>query len=50
MVRILGAGNADVWVENELEAEVNGAGNIFYRGAVTQVKSSVRGAGSIKKR
>ncbi len=50
VVRILGTGNADVWVESELEAEVNGAGNISYRGAVTQVKSSVRVAGSINKR
>jgi hypothetical protein len=50
VVRILGAGNADVWVGKELEAEINGAGNIFYRGGETHVKSSVRGAGSVNRR
>ena len=50
VVRILGAGNADVWVEKELDAEIKGAGNISYRGEKTQVKSTVRGAGAVNKR
>jgi hypothetical protein len=46
-VRVTGTGNATVWVEEELEAVISGAGSVNYRGNPT-IQEHISGAGSIK--
>lgn len=47
-INVSGAGNARLFVNKELDAEVSGAADIIYRGNAA-LSSSVSGAGSIKK-
>jgi hypothetical protein len=46
-VHISGAGSADVWAVETLDAVISGAGSVNYIGSPT-VKQSISGAGSIK--
>jgi hypothetical protein len=46
---ISGAGDAEINVTKELNAEISGAGTVRYKGDPAKVDSNVSGAGSIKK-
>jgi hypothetical protein len=48
-VDISGAGDADVYASEKLDAQVSGVGNINYKGGATGVTQQVSGAGSVKK-
>jgi hypothetical protein len=49
-VRIAGSGDAKVTANKALEVSVAGSGDVSYGGAVTAVKTSVAGSGSIQRR
>jgi hypothetical protein len=46
---ISGAGNAQVSVSKELDADISGAGSVHYKGNPAKLIENVSGAGSIKK-
>jgi hypothetical protein len=46
-IELSGAGEADVWASDRLDAEVSGAGNVRYFGSTKEVHQDVSGAGSI---
>lgn len=46
---ISGAGDAEISVKDELNANISGAANLHYRGTPTKIIEDVSGAGSIKK-
>ena len=48
-VDISGAGDADVYASNKLDAQVSGAGSVAYKGSATNINQQVSGAGSVKK-
>ncbi len=48
-VEMSGSGNAELYVNKELSAEISGSGNIRYKGEGTITSSSVAGSGKIKK-
>ncbi|MBL0051533.1 MAG: DUF2807 domain-containing protein [Bacteroidetes bacterium] len=48
-VSVSGVGNATVNVNEELDAKVTGAGNIYYSGKVTDVKTKISGIGKIER-
>lgn len=48
-VTINGSGEATVLANGELDAEINGSGNIIYAGKPEAVHSSINGSGRIKK-
>jgi hypothetical protein len=47
-VDISGAGNAEVFASDQLEANVSGAGSVKYKGGAKKVKQDVSGAGTVK--
>ncbi len=47
-VKINGSGNAQINVKTGLNAQINGSGDVLYRGAPKSVKSEVNGSGKIK--
>lgn len=49
-VRVAGSGDASVTANRQLEVSVAGSGDVRYGGAVTTVKSSVAGSGSVTRR
>jgi hypothetical protein len=48
-VHISGAGDAEVYASQKLEAHVSGAGTIHYKGNARSVKQEVSGAGRVNK-
>jgi len=46
-VTINGSGSTSVWVANELDVNINGAGNVRYYGDPVSVRESINGAGSV---
>ena len=50
VVDISGSGNCEIFVEESLEAEVSGSGDVEYRGEPKIVNTEVSGSGTIKKR
>lgn len=48
-VDISGAGDADVYASQQLNAQVSGVGSISYKGGAANVQQQVSGAGSVKK-
>lgn len=48
-VEISGAGDAEVYASQKLEAHVSGAGNVKYKGEVKNINQQVSGAGSVEK-
>ncbi len=46
-VRISGAGNAEIYASESLDARISGAGNLDYWGSPDKKKTSVSGVGSI---
>ena len=48
-IHISGAGNATVWVEEELDANISGAGSVDYFGK-PEVSKNVSGVGSVNGR
>ncbi|ODV08556.1 MAG: hypothetical protein ABT20_11930 [Rubrivivax sp. SCN 70-15] len=49
-VHIAGSGDASVTANQQLEVSIAGSGDVRYGGAVTNVKSSVAGSGSVTRR
>ncbi|HZG23666.1 MAG TPA: head GIN domain-containing protein [Chitinophagaceae bacterium] len=49
-VDISGAGDAEVYASEKLDAEVSGAGNVSYKGDAPEVNQKVSGAGSVNKK
>jgi len=49
-VIINGSGDANVWVEQSISAQVNGSGDILYTGNPAEVNKQVNGSGDITKR
>ena len=49
-VDISGAGDAEVYASEKLEADVSGAGNVSYKGNAPAVNQKVSGAGSVSKK
>ena len=47
-VRLNGSGDVEVTVSNELDAVVNGSGDVTYRGNPKKVRRSVNGSGSVE--
>jgi hypothetical protein len=47
-VDISGAGNAEVFASDQLDAHVSGAGNVKYKGGAKKIKQEVSGAGTVK--
>ena len=50
LIDISGAGSAEVFVSERLDAEISGAGSINYKGNPTKIAQDISGAGSIKAR
>jgi hypothetical protein len=48
-VNISGAGSATVWVEEELDATISGAGSVNYYGSPENVRRQVNGVGGINR-
>lgn len=48
-IDISGAGDAKVFVKNNLNVEISGAGNVTYKGNPASVKQDISGAGSVNK-
>ncbi len=48
-VDISGAGSAEVYASEKLEADVSGVGNVHYKGNASNVSQHVSGAGSVNK-
>jgi hypothetical protein len=48
-IEISGAGDAKVFVKNNLNVEISGAGNVTYKGNPTSVKQDISGAGTVNK-
>jgi hypothetical protein len=48
-VNISGAGSATVWVEEELDATISGAGSVNYYGSPEDVRRQVNGVGGINR-
>jgi hypothetical protein len=46
-VNISGAGSATVWVEDELDATISGAGSVNYYGSPSNVRRQINGVGGI---
>ncbi len=47
-VQVNGSGDIDVKVADELDAQVNGSGNVVYRGNPRRVPKRANGSGSIR--
>ncbi len=48
-VKLDGSGNISVHVNESLKAEINGSGNILYKGNPRELNSQINGSGEIKK-
>lgn len=48
-IQINGSGEQQIWVMHELNARINGSGNIRYKGTPATVNSTVSGSGKISK-
>jgi hypothetical protein len=48
-IRISGAGDCNLHVENSLRANISGSGNVKYSGSPAEVSSKISGSGSISK-
>ena len=49
-ITINGSGDAGVWANQSIAAQVNGSGDIVYKGNPTEVDTKVNGAGDITRR
>ncbi|SVD64067.1 uncharacterized protein METZ01_LOCUS416921, partial [marine metagenome] len=49
-VTINGSGDADIWSNQSISAQVNGSGDIVYTGNPEKVDTQVNGSGDITKR
>ena len=47
-ISVSGAGDANVWASERVDASVSGAGNVIYHGNPPDVEEDVSGAGSVK--
>jgi hypothetical protein len=48
-IDISGSGNAELWVNRELSAQISGSGNIRYKGDGSVTNMSISGSGKIRK-
>lgn len=49
-VQIFGSGDATVYANKSLDAQLNASGSVYYRGDATNITKSVRGSGRVNKR
>lgn len=49
LVRVSGAGDAEVFASNELDVKISGAGNVHYKGDPKTVNQDISGAGKVNK-
>lgn len=48
-VGISGSGNVKVYANKSIEARISGSGNVYYKGAATDIEQHVAGSGHVKK-